>query len=124
MEAFLDWAITCILWVQQVSQILDLLFKTFTLKREEVFFTLLIFFVYWCIDKPTGVRLSILFLLSGYVNTAVRLLADQPRPFQYDSQVRKLFEPDGGGLPSGHTQNTVVILGRTGLSVSRWSSIS
>jgi len=111
MEALLDWGITVILWFQQFSPTLDLPFKAFTLMGEEVFFTLLIFSVYWCIDRSTGVRLAILFLLSGYINTVAKVLAGQPRPFQYDSQVRKLFETGGGGLPSGHTQNTVVIWG-------------
>jgi membrane-associated phospholipid phosphatase len=111
MEALLDCGITAILWFQQFSPTLDLPFKVFTLMGEEVFFTLLIFLVYWCIDRGTGVRIAILFLLSGYVNTVAKVLAGQPRPFQYDSRVRKLFEAGGGGLPSGHTQNTVVIWG-------------
>jgi membrane-associated phospholipid phosphatase len=111
MEALLDWGTTTILWVQQFSPTLDLPFKVFTLMGEEVFFTLLAFSVYWCIDKRTGVRLVILFLLSGYINTLAKVLASQPRPFEYNSRVRKLFEADGGGFPSGHTQNTVVIWG-------------
>ena len=115
MEALLDWGITTILWVQQFSPTLDLPFKVFTLMGEEVFFTLLVFSVYWCIDKRTGVRLAILFLLSGYINTVAKVLAGQPRPFEYNSQVHKLFEADGGGLPSGHTQNTVVIWGELAL---------
>ena len=111
MEGLLDWGVKVVLWFQRFSPTLDLPFKSFTLMGEEVFFTLLIFFVYWCIDRSTGVRLAILFLLSGYINTVAKVLAGQPRPFQYDSQVRKLFEAAGRGLPSGHTQNTVVIWG-------------
>ena len=111
MEALLDWGTATILWFQQFSPTLDLLFKAFTLMGEEAFFTLLVFCVYWCIDQRAGVRLAILFLLSGYINTVAKVLADQPRPFEYSSQVRKLFEAGGGGLPSGHTQNTVVIWG-------------
>jgi membrane-associated phospholipid phosphatase len=111
MEALLDWGIATILWVQQFSPTLDLPFKVFTLMGEEIFFTLLIFSIYWCIDRRTGVRLAILFLLSGYINTVAKVIAGQPRPFEYNSQVRKLFEASGGGLPSGHTQNTVVIWG-------------
>jgi membrane-associated phospholipid phosphatase len=111
MEALLDWGVTVILWFQQFSPTLDLPFKAFTLMGEEIFLTLIIFFVYWCIDRSTGLRLAILFLVSGYVNTLVKVLAGQPRPFQYESRVRKLFQASGRGLPSGHTQNTVVIWG-------------
>lgn len=112
LETLLDWGVAAIIWLQQLSPTLDLPFKTFTLMGEEVFFTLLVFSVYWCIDRSTGVRLAILFLSSGYVNTVAKVLAAQPRPFQYDPQVGKLFEAAGGGLPSGHTQNTVVIWGK------------
>ena len=111
MESLLDWGVTVVLWFQQFSPTLDLPFKAFTVLGEEVFFTLLIFAVYWCIDRSTGIRLTILFLVSGYINTLAKVLAGQPRPFQHDSQVRKLFEAGGGGLPSGHTQNTVIIWG-------------
>ncbi len=111
MEGTLDWGVTIILWFQQFSPTLDIPFKLFTLMGEEVFFMLLVLLFYWCIDRHTGVRLAILLLFSGYVNTVAKVLANQPRPFQYDTQVHQLFEASGGGLPSGHTQNTVVIWG-------------
>ena len=111
MEGTLDWGVTIILWFQQFSPTLDIPFKLFTLMGEEVFFMLLVLLFYWCIDRRTGVRLAILLLFSGYVNTVAKVLANQPRPFQYDTQVHQLFEASGGGFPSGHTQNTVVIWG-------------
>jgi membrane-associated phospholipid phosphatase len=111
MEDTLDWGVTIILWFQQFSPTLDMPFKLFTFMGEKASFMLLVLLLYWCIDRRTGVRLAILFLFSGYVNTVAKVLADQPRPFQYDTQVHKLFEASGGGLPSGHTQNTVVIWG-------------
>jgi len=45
--------------------------------------------------------LTIAFLLSAYVNAIAKILADQPRPFEVDSRVRKLYDPTGGGFPSG-----------------------
>lgn len=111
MEGTLDWGVTIILWLQQFSPAFDIPFKLFTLMGGEAFFMLLILLFYWCIDRRTGMRLAILFLFSGYVNTVGKVLANQPRPFQYDTQVHQLFEASGGGLPSGHTQNTVVIWG-------------
>jgi len=111
MEGTLDCGVTIILWFQQFSPAFDIPFKLFTLMGGEAFFMLLILLFYWCIDRRTGMRLAILFLFSGYVNTVAKVLANQPRPFQYDTQVHQLFEASGGGLPSGHTQNTVVIWG-------------
>jgi membrane-associated phospholipid phosphatase len=114
MEGTLDWGVTIILWLQQFSPAFDIPFKLFTLMGGEASFMLLILLYYWCIDRRTGMRLAILFLFSGYVNTVAKVLANQPRPFQYDTQVHQLFEASGGGLPSGHTQNTVVIWGHLG----------
>ncbi|MBW1643010.1 MAG: phosphatase PAP2 family protein [Deltaproteobacteria bacterium] len=53
----------------------------------------------------------ILFLFSVYVNAFAKLVAKQPRPFEYNSQVQKIVEAGGGGFPSGHTQGAVVVWG-------------
>jgi undecaprenyl-diphosphatase len=62
-------------------------------------------------DRRTGARLSVLFLLSAYANAVAKILASQPRPFDYNPQVRKVVEAGGAGFPSGHTQNSVVFWG-------------
>ena len=66
---------------------------------------------YWCLDRRTGSRLFFLLLLSAYVNAVAKVLANQPRPFTYDPRVQALVKAGGGGMPSGHTQNAVVIWG-------------
>ncbi len=111
MESILHWGVEVVLWLQQFSPRLDLPFVVLTSFGGEPFFLLFIPLLYWCIDRRTGARLSILFLLSAYVNAAAKVLASQPRPFDFDPQVRKLVEAGGGGFPSGHTQNSVVFWG-------------
>ena len=111
MESILDWGINVVLWFQQFSPTLDLPFKVLTFMGDEEFFLLLLPFVYWCLDRRTGARLAILFLFSAYLNASAKVLAGQPRPFAYDVRVRQLAEAVGGGLPSGHTQNAVVVWG-------------
>jgi hypothetical protein len=63
------------------------------------------------VDRRVGARLTVLCLCSTYLNFATKTLADQPRPYEYDSRVRQLAEAPGGGLPSGHAQNVVVVWG-------------
>jgi membrane-associated phospholipid phosphatase len=111
MQSILDWGVNVVLWFQQFHPVLDLPFKGFTLLGEEEFFMLLLPLVYWCLDRRTGARLAVVFLFSAWSNAVAKVLAAQPRPFQYDSRVLQLFDVTGGGLPSGHTQNTVVIWG-------------
>ncbi|MBN1954045.1 MAG: phosphatase PAP2 family protein, partial [Anaerolineae bacterium] len=93
------------------SPALDWPFQIVTTMGEEEFFVLLLPLIYWCFDRRAGLRLTILFLLSAYLNTFAKLLFDQPRPFDYDGRVQRLREASGGGLPSGHAQNTTAIWG-------------
>jgi membrane-associated phospholipid phosphatase/putative flippase GtrA len=111
MELIHHWGVEVVLWLQQFSPQLDLPFLVLTSLGGEPSFLALIPLIYWCVDRRTGARLSILFLLSGYVNAAAKVLASQPRPFDFSPQVRKLAEARGGGFPSGHTQNSVVFWG-------------
>jgi len=67
--------------------------------------------IYWSIDRRAGAGLFILLLFSAYLNGVAKVIADQPRPFDYDPRVKALGHAGGGGLPSGHTQNAVVIWG-------------
>jgi membrane-associated phospholipid phosphatase len=111
MECILDLGISVVIWLQQFSPALDLPFKVFTFMGDQPFFMLLLPLVYWCLNRRLGARLSILFLFSAYLNTVAKVLAAQPRPYQYDSRVLLLHKAGGGGFPSGHTQNAVVVWG-------------
>ncbi|MBW1846365.1 MAG: phosphatase PAP2 family protein [Deltaproteobacteria bacterium] len=111
MENFLDWGIQVVLWFQHFSPTMDVPFKVLTFMGDETFFLLFLPLIYWCVDRRTGARMIILFLFSVYVNAFAKLVAKQPRPFEYNSQVQKIVEAGGGGFPSGHTQGAVVVWG-------------
>ena len=110
-EDILDWGIDVVLWFQQFSPALDLPFKSLTFLGNLEFFLILMPLIYWCVDRRMGARLLILFLISAYINSVAKVMADQPRPFQYDSRVKALVHAGDGGLPSGHTQSAVVVWG-------------
>ena len=111
MDALLDWGIDVVLWFQQASPGLDGLFKFFTFLGDEEFFLILLPFVYWSVNRALGVRLMVLTLFSSLVNETAKTLGAQPRPFGYDERVVPLVDAGGHGLPSGHTQSSVVIWG-------------
>jgi len=69
----------------------------------------LVALVYWCVDERKGLRLGALMLLSAWLNIVLKLLLDQPRPFDLDPALG-LVGASLGGLPSGHAQNTLVML--------------
>jgi len=111
MESLLNWGIEVVLWFQKFSPTLDLPFRILTSLGDKEFFLLLMPLVYWCINRRAGARLFILLLFSACLNEVTKLLADQPRPFNYDPRVIKMVHEDSGGFPSGHTQSAVVVWG-------------
>ena len=119
MKPVLGWGIEVVLWFQQFSPALDLPFKSLTFLGNLEFFLICMPLIYWCLDRRLGARLLILFLISAYINSVAKVIADQPRPFQYDSRVKALVPASGGGLPSGHTQSAVVVWGYLALQVRR-----
>lgn len=120
MEAILRWGVDVVLWMQQASPSLDGLFKVLTFLGSEQFYLLLLPLVYWSIDRVVGVRLIMLLLFSALVNTTVKVIAAQPRPFTYDTRVKAITTETTYGFPSGHTQNTTAVWGLIGLRVRRW----
>ena len=115
----LDWGIAVVRWLQQFSPSLDLPFKTLTFLGDLEFFLLFMPLLYWCLYRPSGARLLVLFLISAYINSIAKVFASQPRPFEYDSRVKALVHAGGGGLPSGHTQGAVVVWGFIAAQVKR-----
>lgn len=111
MEKILDWGVDVVLWFQGASPALDIPFTLLTLMGNEFFYLAFFPVIYWCVDRGVGARLIVLFLFSSCLNAVAKELAGQPRPFQYDPAVKKLWDAGGGGLPSGHTQSAVVIWG-------------
>ena len=115
----LDWGVEVVRWFQQFSPALDWPFKSFTFLGNLEFFLLFMPLLYWCVDRRTGARLVVLFLISAYMNAVAKELAAQPRPFEYDSSITPLVHAGGGGLPSGHTQSAVVVWGYLATQVKK-----
>ncbi len=112
MDGLMEWGLRIIAWFQQFSPALDWPFRAFTFMGEEEFFLLLLPLVYWCLDRRTGARLTVAFLLCAYTNAVAKTLAALPRPPEYaPGRVKTLWDATGYGFPSGHTQSAVVVWG-------------
>jgi len=119
MQAMLDRGVDVVLWLQRFHPVLDLPFIGLSLLGQEALYVLLPV-LYWGFNRRTGARLALLFLLSAWANALAKLLANQPRPFQYDPRVLQLSAATGGGFPSGHTQGAVVVWGYLAARRRRW----
>jgi membrane-associated phospholipid phosphatase len=101
-----------ILWVQShQSPLLDQAAVVASFIGTEAFFLVFVPLFYWCFSKRDGVRLTLVFLLSAYVNSLGKEAFKMPRP--ENGRVRVLYPSSGGGysFPSGHAQNAVVFWG-------------
>ena len=85
-----DSGIAIICGLQQFSPAMDIFFKALTCLGDEVFFLVSLPCIYWCLCKRTGARLSLLFLISAYINMVAKLMADMPRPFEYSDTVQQI----------------------------------
>lgn len=120
MTALMEWGLKVIAWFQQASPALDWPFRVFTFMGEEEFFLILLPLIYWCLDRRTGARLTVAFLLCAYTNAVAKTLAAQPRPSDYaPDRVKTLWGASGYGFPSGHTQSAVVVWGYLASQVRR-----
>jgi membrane-associated phospholipid phosphatase len=112
MESILQWGLDFIRAVQSIaSPPLTFVMRMITFLGGEFIYMALLPLLYWCIDEKKGVRLGAVILISAWVNVSLKFLFDQPRPFfeDYDPALGIITEKLGG-LPSGHAQNTLVLL--------------
>jgi membrane-associated phospholipid phosphatase len=109
MELIIQWGLSFIEHIQQIqSPFLISLFQFFTILGNEVFYLIFFPFVLWCINFKLGIKIGILFLISVYINGLVKILLEQPRPFDILPKV-KLYTAEGFGFPSGHAQGSILI---------------
>lgn len=116
MQAIFQWGLNFIIMIQQIdTPLLDSFFRAITLLGDELFYLLLFSFLLWCVDFYLGIRVGIIFLLSVYVNTRVKEIFQQPRPFDLLPEIQKVYA-SGYGFPSGHAQSSLVVWG----SITYW----
>lgn len=116
-----DWELDVILWLRHALPGFAGVFEAFTFLGDEIFYLAFLPIIYWCLARRTGVRLTLLFLISLAVNAVAKALFAMPRPLDYAPDqlapllgmgvevARERYGAVGNGFPSGHTQNTVVI---------------
>lgn len=100
-------------WIQQwAGPQLDLFFIWVTRLGHEEFYLIALPLIYWVVSKRLGFMLTTVFLLSHFVNTAIKNFFAIPRPAALQG-IRILYAESAPGyaFPSGHTQGTAVFWG-------------
>jgi membrane-associated phospholipid phosphatase len=123
-KALLDWGIMVVLYLQGLGAALTAPMKAFTFLGNEEFFLAVAPAIYWCLDTALGLRMGLLLMISAGLNNAVKLVFHAPRPYWYDPTVKALSSESSFGIPSGHSQNAVVVWGRLASGIQKtWAWI-
>ena len=107
------------LFFQNLAEWLVMPMKLITNMGSEQFFMLAIPILYWTISTRIGLRVGFMLLISNGVNTMIKFLFHQPRPFWVNPEVKAMVEEGSFGLPSGHSQNAASIWGIFARSVNK-----
>ncbi len=110
-------------WVLAFQQALEgtqALWRVLSFLGDETFYLLLFPTLYWAVSAGLGLRLGLVLLGSAQVNSVLKLAFHTPRPFWVDPRIRAGAEGTSFGLPSGHSQNAVVLWGRWGWGKGPW----
>jgi membrane-associated phospholipid phosphatase len=111
MDQILEIEITLIIWLQSIGAWLTPLMKFFSSLGNEEFYLLVAPAIYWCLSTQIGLRMGLFLMISASLNTCLKFLFHSPRPYWYDLRIQALSTESSFGIPSGHSQNAVVVWG-------------
>lgn len=108
MEVVYQWGLEIIRTIQSLeTPLLSVLMKMVTELGSKYAYLALLPLVYWCYSEKKGFHLAFLVLISAWLNSWIKELLAQPRPYDLDPSVGRAFEPSYG-IPSGHSQGSLV----------------
>jgi membrane-associated phospholipid phosphatase len=87
------------------------IFGVITQAGDELFFIIVISFLYFGADKVFGRKLLYGFLISTQVNLLGKAIIKDPRPATNGTEETNPFYEEGFGFPSGHSQSSVAFWG-------------
>jgi membrane-associated phospholipid phosphatase len=120
MNGIYAWGLELIRFIQGYENpALDAAMKALSFLGSPAPYLVLIPFLFWCVDERRALRLGFLALLSAWLNSSLKMLFKQPRPYDLDPGLARAREGGASGqygLPSGHAQNSLVLA----LSLAAW----
>ena len=109
MDVFIQWGLSFIQNIQQIqTPLLTGFFQWITTLGSEMFYLLFFPVLLWCVDFHLGIRVGLLFLVSVYFNSLLKIVFQQPRPLDLLPSVQ-LSYAEGFGFPSGHAQSSALV---------------
>jgi membrane-associated phospholipid phosphatase len=128
METLIEFFLPISIWFQGTSDWLVSIFQGITFLGNTEFYILIMPALFWCINTTLGIRIGVMLLVGGGINSILKFSFQWPRPFWVTTAVTNLAEGVSFGFPSGHAQNAAGIWGLVAVSVKknwiRWSALA
>lgn len=121
MDAIYQFGISFIEFLQTLSPALDGIMKVSSFIGTPEFFLVLVPFIYWNIDRRVGIRTILLVFFFEFINTSLKILFHQPRPYWLgDVEPLSTQGIEGTyGLPSGHSGRSLALSAYLATQVKR-----
>ncbi|NEA23535.1 phosphatase PAP2 family protein [Actinomadura bangladeshensis] len=78
---------------------------------SSAFYVPLLIALFWCVAPRLAARASVVLLSGALLNTLLKLVFHEPRPYWTDPAVKGRQSLSSFGMPSGHAQNGIVAWG-------------
>ena len=108
MDAILNWGNNVVVFLQSLGSWLIGPMNFFSLFGNENFFMFIAPALIWCVDASLGLRAGLGLMVSLSTNAVLKLAFHAPRPYWVDARVQPFSSEQSFGIPSGHSQNSVV----------------
>ena len=99
MEQLISLFLPVSLWFQSTGEWIIILMKIITFLGDEAFYLLVMPALYWCLSRDWGLQIGFLLLISGGLNSLLKLAFQSPRPFWVDPGVKGLVNSKSFGFP-------------------------
>ncbi len=118
MEILRDLSLEITLWLQNNYPQLEAFFQIFAVIGYFEFYLAAITLIYWSVNKQLGRSLAYLISISYLINSILKHILGDPRPYWLDPSIG-LSTEDSYGVPSGHAQGATVFYGALAMWIRR-----
>jgi len=120
METFLQIVIA----IQSLGPAWENPMRFFSFLGTEQFFLFVLPVLYWNVNDALGLRVGLILLTSGALNSVFKMLFHRPRPYWISEQVIPMAAETSFGIPSGHAQISIGVWGMIAVWIRRlWVSL-
>lgn len=125
MDAIRELELVVNTFLQSGGPVLRAIMQAITFLGDELFYILFMPAIYWCVSAWAGLRVGVMLLLSGGLNSVFKLALRGPRPSWISDKVTPVVHETSFGIPSGHAMGSASVWGWVAVEAKKkWVTIT